>query len=165
MGFLGRPFKKQNPPAIDALQVSIDQLRLGLFVRLLAKYRSLIGEQQGRFLAAAIINTAIVEDPANPEATEYKAKNMALIQEEAEKLNLNDEFAEALSYLYAAESIVLTYRAKDRASERAKQIVHRASELSLHIPNTYDICGSDDFSQCVLAIAEYATAFVKTSPK
>ena len=63
-------------------------------------------------------------------------------------------------YLYAAQTLLLAIELRDPFSARAQELGERATELSILIPNTYDICGSGDARECVRAISEYASRFV-----
>jgi hypothetical protein len=88
---------------------------------------------------------------------------MGLVTKEAMKLHDNEVLAEACSYLYAAQTIYLAYLSHNPLSDRAIELGNRATELSMHIPNTYDLCGSNDINQCVIAIAKYAADFFGSS--
>lgn len=75
------------------------------------------------------------------------------------KLRLDPVLAEALSYLYAAPTLYLAYVTHNPFSERAQALGQRATQLSIHIPNTYELCGSGDANECIAAIASYALKF------
>ena len=68
MGFLNRIFRSSTTNRVKALDESISNLRLGIFGRLLRKYRKTHGETQGSLLCAAILNEALVEEPTNDDA-------------------------------------------------------------------------------------------------
>jgi ABC-type sugar transport system ATPase subunit len=71
------------------------------------------------------------------------------------------EIAKAFSYLYAAQTLYLVWLTKSPMSERALEMGRRATELSLYIPSTYDICGSADVVECIRAIMLFATDFLE----
>ncbi len=67
--------------------------------------------------------------------------------------------SEALSYLYAAQTLYLAFATRNPFSEEAEALGKRATKLSIHIPNTYELCGSGDANECIDAIASYALRF------
>jgi hypothetical protein len=144
------------------LDESITQLRVGVFSRLLKKYTPIFGEAQGKFLCAAILNEALLEDPGNNEAKKYLARNQDLVKSESLNLHTDTDLAEGLSYLYAAQTLYLAFATRNPFSERAAELGQRAADLSIYIPNTYDICGSGDANACILAISHYAISFVES---
>jgi len=147
------------------LETGYTNLKLGIFTRLVKKYRPLYGEQQANLLAVAVIHEALIVEPANTAGENYRANNRALIFDEAMRLNSDREIAEAFSYLYAARSFHLVRATGSVVSDQSVALVNRATELSLYIPSTYDLCGSDDFGTCIHAISEYASLFVESAPK
>jgi hypothetical protein len=83
------------------------------------------------------------------------------------KLHLDPALSEALSYLYAAQTLYPAYATRDPFSERSQVLGKRATKLLIHIPNTYELCGSSDGNECIAAIASYALKFFTAimSPK
>lgn len=134
-------------------------IRLAIFARLFRDYTKLLGKDKAKFLAVAVLNEAIVEEPSNSEAKQFYESNRSLIIEESLKLCQNKKLAEAFSYLYAAQIIYLAYTTRNPIPERATQLSDRATELSLYIANTYDICGNSNMNQCAKAIVKYASEF------
>ena len=161
MGFLNRIFRSSTTNRVKALDESISNLRLGIFGRLLRKYRKTHGETQGSLLCAAILNEALVEEPTNDDARRYLARHRDLIKVESLKLSHDADLAEAFSYLYAAQALYLSIATHSPFSERA-QILQRACALSLSIPNTYEICGTGDGNDCIVAIFRCAAGFVES---
>jgi hypothetical protein len=82
-----------------------------------------------------------------------------LVRKEAIGLVALAEIPEALSYLYAAITLLLAIRTRDPFSELSAQLGARATELSLNILSTYDICGSGDAIECIQEIAAFAMNF------
>ena len=117
------------------LEESVEKLRVGIFARLYESYIPNLGEHQAKFLAAAVLNEALLESPGNDEATHYYATHMTSILNNAMKLHLDPVLPEALSYLYAAQTLYLAYATRNPFSERTQALGKRATKLSIHIPN------------------------------
>ena len=147
--------------ALKLLDASIERLRAGIFGRLNQQYAARFGTES-QFLSAAILNEAVLEGPSNKKAEEFRAKNASLISDEAMKMHLNVDLAQGLSYLYAAQTLYLVWLTKSPFSARAQALGEKATELNIHIPSTFDICGSDDAMACIAAIYEYASDFVSS---
>ncbi len=146
------------------LQASYSNLQLGIFARLVAEYRPRYGAEDANFLAVAVVNEALLIKPATKDAENYLKRNMATVRSEAMDLRWNDVVAEAFSYLYASRTLYLTYATGKPISSEALKLGDRATELSLYIPNTYDICGSGDVFTCIRAIAEFSAAWLASAP-
>jgi hypothetical protein len=147
---------------LDLLDESIAKLRVGVLGRLLKKYIQTFGEAQGKFLCAAILNEALLEDSGSNEAKRYLVRHQDLVKSESLKLHADTELAEGLSYLYAAQTLYLAIATGNPFSERSAELGQQATDLSIYIPNAYDICGTGDANDCILAISRYATNFVKS---
>jgi len=79
MGFFKQLLGFERNPAWDVLDESIARLRLGIFARLFRKFSSVYGEDQGKFLAVAVMNSALLEDPTNDKARVYLTQNREFI--------------------------------------------------------------------------------------
>jgi hypothetical protein len=137
MGLLNRfltSVRAHQPPAVQSLRDSIAKLRIAIFARLLLKYADR-EEVERKFLAAAVFNEAILEPPGNKEAERYLARNRDLVTTEALKLTEDQELAEALSYLYAAQVLFYVYLTQRPVSEESMSLAERASELGLYVPS------------------------------
>lgn len=159
MEIISRIFDRFKDHTIELLEASIAQLRLGIFSRLSKKYFDDYGKQNGEFLSAAILNKILLEEPGNDEGKQYRENNNVLIEEELRKIPDDTIIADALSYLYAAQTLYLVYLTKEPFSKRAQELGEQATRLSVYIPDTYDICGSDNVQKCVLEIMKYASKF------
>jgi hypothetical protein len=142
-------FRKMGPEqkreALASLENSYLMIKVGIFAQLCVKYLPIYGKEQANFLAVAVTNEALLLAPANRDAETYLRKNRANITAEAMKLSLDPTMAKAFSYLYAVRTIYLTYATGSPSSRPVLELGKRATELSIYIPNTYDICGSGDF--------------------
>jgi hypothetical protein len=163
MSILDKLFGDSNSQSIEILEATIRQLRLGVFARLSKKYIPLHGKQNGEFLSAAILNEALLESPGNSDGEFYCSKNASLIEKELLQLASDPDIASALSYLYAAQTMHLVFVTSEPLSRRAQQLGEQATRLSIFIPNTYDICGSNDAKECIFAMGEYAAKFLEES--
>jgi hypothetical protein len=160
MGLLSKIFGSSKNQSIKLLEASIALLGLGIFSKLSKKYVPLHGKQKGEFLSTAIINGALLETPGNKEAEIFLQNNSPLVTQETLQLKSDPDIASALSYLYAAQTLFLVFETKEILSARSLELGKKASDLSIYIPNTFDICGSDDAIQCIQAIWEYAKTFM-----
>jgi len=159
MGILSKIFGNSKKQTIELLEASITQLRLGLFSKLFKIYNPIYGKQDGEFLSAAILNNVLLEKPGNINSENFYRNNVELIEEKLQELSSNRIIAEALSYLYAAQTLYLVFITKNPYSKQAQELGEQANKLSIYIPNTYDICGSDNIHECVLEIMRYASRF------
>ena len=151
--------------SLTLLETGYSNLKLGVFARLVKKFDPVHGAKRASLLAVAVIHEALVVEPANTDGEFFRANNSALISSEALRLSSDDQLAEAFSYLYAARSFQLIQATGSLISGQSAALLNQATELSLYVPNTYDLCGSDDFHACVRAICEYASRFMESAPK
>ncbi len=161
MGFFSKIFSDSNKQNIKLLEATITQLRVGIFSRLSKKYIPVYGKQNGEFLSVAILNEALIENPTNEEAENYCRNNKLLINEEVLQLSFDPVISEAFSYLYAAQTLLLVFLTREPFSKRSQELGEQASRLGIYIPNTFDICGSDNAQECIFAIMEYSTKYLK----
>ncbi len=159
MGIISKILDSFKDRTIELLEASIAQLRLGIFSRLSKKYFDNYGKQNGEFLSAAILNKILLEEPGHDEGKQFRENNNVLIEEELLKIPDDEVIVNALSYLYAAQTLYLVYLTKEPFSKRAQELGEQATRLSIYIPNTYDICGSDNVQECVLEIMKYSSKF------
>jgi hypothetical protein len=163
MGLLGRLLRKSQPPSGKLLEDSITRLRVGLFARLWKRYTPAYGGDQAKFMSVAILNEALAEEPTSQEAGLFRSRNGDLISREAMTLTLDTQMAQGLSYLYAAQTLLLVFMTRNPFSEAAQLLCQRANDLKIYIPNTYDICGSGDAQDCILAISAFSISFLNES--
>lgn len=158
MSFLGKLFGGRTSP-VAVLVDSITQLQVGILTNLIVEYRSLVAQSDVTLLAAAVLSEAVLEPPISMEAGDFSRAHSALVREETLKLGRNAGVADALSYLYAAKTLHLAIVTRNPLSEEAERLGGRATELGVYIPNTYDICGSGDATECIHAIGEFAKKY------
>jgi hypothetical protein len=150
----------------ELLDKSIDFLCLGIFRYLLKKkYAPVYGEKMAKFWAAAVLNTILLQPPSNNEAQDFYRKNQEKILQDAVNINKDEELATATSYLYAAKTISLAATTKNIYSERSQELGQQATRLGIYIPNTYDICGTDNMGDCIKSIDSFAKAFLNKNSK
>ena len=138
-----------------SLQDSATQLRLAVFSLLVERYAVSLGHDDAGELAVGIMNHALLEQPT-PQALAYERRYKGRIKREAQELWSDAQISEALSYLYAA--LIMQAAVMERApiTNRGVELANRATQLLLHVPNTYEICGTADAKDCIPAIAQYA---------
>ena len=163
MNIFGKLFGHSNSQDIEILEATIAQLRVGVFARLSQKYIPVFGKQNGELLSAAILNEALLEGPGNADGEIYRRQNASLIEDESLQVASDPDIATALSYLYAAQTMYLVYLTQEPLSKRAQDLGEQAAYLSISVPNTYDICGSNDAKECILKMGELAAQFLKES--
>jgi len=159
MRIISRIFGHSQNQIIELLEASISQLKAGIFAKLSKKYIMVYGKEKGELLSAGIINNAFLENQGNKKAEIFFQDNLSLIEKESLNISKNTEINRAFSYLYAAETIYQAFITKELLSNRSRELGERATLLSINIPNTYDICGSNNIHECVIAIMEYASKF------
>ena len=144
------------------LEAAIERLQIGIALSLSTEYTVRFEPQSpgdALLLANCILSYATVMPPIGSRAKVYEATHRELIVEEAMRLSQLKEVAEPFSYLYAGVTLLLAIRTKNSFSELATQLCDRATELSLDIPNTYDLCGSADAVQCIQAIGNFSVRY------
>jgi hypothetical protein len=156
MGLFNKIFASSNKQPVELLQASITLLRQRVFSELLKKYVSSHGKQHGEFLSDAVLNEVLLEPPRDYEAEKFLRNNSTLIIYESLQLKSDPHIASMLSYLYAAETLLLNFQTKEILSTRFMGLGNKAAELSIRIPTTFDICGNDDAINCIQAIWKYA---------
>ena len=162
MGLFKKIFGSEKPHELEIIEKSIEFLRLGIFAYLYNnKYIAKYGEKEATFWAAAVMNTLVMEDATNDEGKRFYSKYKDEILEEAQQVHKDHELSSAASYLYAAQTIYIAAVTKHPFSEKAKEIGTQATRLGIYIPNTYDICGSNDMTKVVYSIADFSKEFLE----
>lgn len=150
-----------HPEPAAILSEAIERLQAGILTNLTLLYGSRLPPTEALLLANCVLNYAMRMEPLGAEAQSYQESHGDLGREEAMRLSSEPEVAEALSYLYAAITLHLAIRTGQPLSQQAFEVGQRATELSLYIPNTYDICGSGDALKCIQAIRTFAQDYLR----
>lgn len=141
------------------LEEAIERLQIGIAMNLAMEYGSRLQPglpNEGILLANCVLSYATAMSPIGEPAQHFEKSHSDLVRRQALELEELAEPAQALSYLYAAITLLLAIRTRDPYSEQANQLGDRAAELSLAIPSTYDISGSGDAAKCIQAISAFA---------
>ena len=149
----------RRPTSVTILNDAIERLQIGIAMNLILDYKTRLKFQSPSdavLLANCVLSYATAMNPIGESAKQHGKKHADLVRDEALRLAVPAKVAEALSYLYAAITLLLAIRTRDPFSESSTQLGARATELSLYIPNTYDICDSGDAVECIQAIATFA---------
>ena len=156
-------FDEQTAKKLDYV---INTLHAGVFRRLHKHYQPIYGDD-AKYLCGQILNEALVEEPDNDAAMNYKAKNHGLILKEARTLISDPDAKKAISYLYTAQVLRLQMSAlsggNSLALARISDLTKRAAELSIEIPNTTEVFDKGGTYSCAYALAEYAEQFAKAN--
>ncbi len=143
------------------LEEAIERLQFSIVTDLVVDYstRLRLGRpSEAPILANCVLSYATAMNPVGDPAKEYYKKHAELVRKRALELAELPRVAESLSYLYAAITLLLAIRTRNPFSELCIQLGARATELSLYVPNTFDICGSGDALECIKGIAAFADA-------
>jgi hypothetical protein len=146
---------------LGLLARSEQNLSLGIFAQLRKRYSFGRSEQDCNLLCAAIVNLLAAHSPANRDGEQFLARNRDAVEHAALELPHDDVLAKAISYLYAAMIVRFSIETAQPVSSQAAEILEFANRLGFYIPNTIDICGSNNVEDCVLAIDKYAREFAK----
>ena len=157
MGFFKNMFSPKLSPE-QILVESIESLQLSLLCELMSHYNSRF-PADSHSLADCVLTHAMCVEPTGEDAKQYYLKQQKLVLSEASQIYSNPPVAEAFSYLYAALILNCAIKTHNPFSEPAALLSNRAPELSIDIPNTYDICGTGDALDCINAISAYSKAY------
>lgn len=150
---------RSGSETVTMLEEAIERLQIGIVMQLTLEYSGrlrLVPPAEAVTLASCVLSYATAMDPIGEQALQYQRKHGELVRTQAQQLAAFDDVAEALSHLYAAITLLLAIRTRNPFSELSSQLGARATELSLCIPSTYDICGSGDAVECIQAIATFS---------
>jgi hypothetical protein len=156
VGFFNNLFVTRKNSAKEVLTAAESQLRLCLFAHLYERYSAIYGQEEGKFWTAAVINEILLETTTNEAAKTFLKEHEQAVQDESFCYNLGDRCAEIVSYLAAADTLLLAIETGSPMSKRATELGEHLSRLNFYIPNTHDICGSGDALECIRTINEYA---------
>lgn len=152
---------KLRAATAELLERSVTRMRFILYFLLKDFYSQQGYGDEAVMLSCAIVNYAVAEDPGNDKAKQYKAQKHELIRSEAAKICFQTPDAvQVLPYLYAAELLnrnilMLSGGDKKWAMDKISELIERATELGVSIPNQYEICGKPDAYSCAQAIAAF----------
>jgi hypothetical protein len=119
-------------------------------------YSTAFGDQT-KFLCAAILNHALVEQPGNDEAKQFSQANSSLIEEEAQKISADPDLARAFSILYS----FLLIRIGPKNPAKSTILTMQASNLDLFIRSAREICPTDNALKFLMFLDQYAESLFK----
>src|SRR6266850_7059314 len=160
MGFFRNLFRPRQLPAATLVE-AIEHLQMAILAKLTANYSSRFPPSEALALADCVLTHTILIDPLGDDAKQYYQGHRQFVCDEAAQLSANADVAEAFSYLFAALTIHIAIQTRDPLSELAAQLSNRATELSIYIPSTYDICGTGDAATCIAAISSFAGNYTR----
>ena len=162
MRWFGKASQRKVDP-VSSLTESIERLQAGIVTNLTVAYSTTTSPAESVLLATSVVSYAMAVEPPETNAARFSATNRDLVKAKSGELAGNETVAQAASYLYAALTILIAIRSRDPLSEAAQTLGSRATELSIHVPNTYDICGSDDALECIAAIHSYSQTYLNSA--
>lgn len=139
------------------------KLRLGIFRLLDAKYRPSFGDQS-KFLCVGIMNGLLLEPPSNEDARRFSEVNKGLIEQESMTLHLDPRLSRAISFLYMLTLI----RLGTNSPERSGNLAERASELSIVMLSTDEVCQPrgisvvEDATELLAVVDQYASELLES---
>ena len=160
MKWFGKKATEKADPVAE-LTHAIERLQAGILTNLTVAYSSRMPPTDALPLAMCVLSYTMLVAPVGDSAKVFQANNAALVQAEALKLSDDEGVRTALSYLYASLTMLIAIRTRNPLSDAALHLGNRATEFSIHIPNTYDICGSDDAITCIAALSTYAKNYAR----
>jgi len=159
---------KVQQDVAGACEYADESLRLGLFSLLVDRHASRYPDEKTNFLSAAVLNAILAEEPTNQEGRRYLEERKDLIALEAGRVYEDSKLVRACSSLYAVQIICWNFQAGRAAAfgkspiptgNRSMELVQRASQLRIHIPNTYELCGTEDAIDSIVALCRIAAEF------
>lgn len=162
MGWFRSAGPKATDPVTD-LREAIEHLQAGIVTNLTAEYSSRVPPKEALTMAMCALSYAMAVDPIGEEAQAFHSQYPEVVLREASALADNGRVRPALSNLYAGLTILSAIQTRDPFSAAAAELGERATSLSVYIPNTYDICGSEDALQCIAALHSYAKQYLAES--
>lgn len=163
LGIFKSRARKTREAALGLLARSEKNLRLGIFAQLRKIYSAGRSQQDCNLLCAAIVNEIAGDRPTNKDCEHFSPKNRDEIEKSALELQHDELFANAASYLYAAMTIRLSIETAPPVSPEPAEVLEIANRLGFYIPYTFDICGSNNAEDCILAIDKYACEFARSA--
>jgi len=163
MGLLSRILGRKPGP-VTTLEEAIERLQIGITTNLITHYSTQLKLKptEAVLLANCVLSYAIAMDPIGEPAQQYQKKHSEFVRKQALELAALADVAQPLSYLYAAITLLLAIRTRNPFSELSSQLGARATELSLYIPNTYDICGTGDAAGCIQEINDFSVNYQRS---
>lgn len=156
MGLFNRIFGGQSRE-LGLLVEAIERLQIGIVILLCLEYNKhnpRIKSGEELVLSSCVLSYATLMQPDREEVRQYFARYGSFVRSESLKLHTHPQLAEALSCLYAALTLFLVKKTGNPFA--ARDLATRASELSLYIPNTFDLCGTGSSTESIAAISRYA---------
>jgi hypothetical protein len=163
LGIFRSKAAKLREAALGLLARSEQNLLLGIFAQLRKTYSSGRSEQDCNLLCAAIVNKILGQSPTNKDGEQFLAGNRDAVEQAALELQHDELLATTVSYLYAAIIVRLSIETAQPGFTQSAEIQELANRFGFYIPNTFDICGSNNVEDCIVAIDKYAREFVRSA--
>jgi hypothetical protein len=161
MGLFDRFSKRPSDQYITMLDSAIAQIRAGLRARFSLVFERSYPKRDAELMAETILGFAMMERPLTQEAAQFATDNRLHVTSEARRVLLEPELAKAMAYLYAARCMRITFDTKNPVAMRIVDLGNQASFLTIAIPSTVEICGTEDAVQCIIALSKFSGAFAQ----
>jgi len=159
MGLFDRFSKRPSDQYINLLDSAIAQLRNGIHTHLCRYYIRFSPKHDAELMSTAILSFALTERPLDQQAASFLSDKREQVRSESRRLATDPEISKAMAYLYAAQSMRMTFDTKSPLGMRIIDLGNQASVLAIAIPSTVEICGVEDNVQCIIAISRFASGF------
>lgn len=108
MGLLDflNPRKKAEQQLIQKINQATNAVKLGLYARLVDRYRKLHQLDFAKYLAAAVTNEALSHPPSNEQGREFVDRNRPLIEQELLALGKDMDIRRVLTETIRARALV-----------------------------------------------------------
>ena len=155
MGTFEIDFAQQIP----TIESGIANIKLGVFTKLSRNYRKTAGPDQAVPLAFCVIRGIFFDPISQPTLEEYAQRNAKVVEEKIKAAFSDKELAQAIPLVYAVRIMVLGWQTHNPFNDNANQIVARATEHGIEIPNITQEWGSN----AIVKFFQYSTSFVNSS--
>ncbi len=88
------------------LQHAVDMVKVGMYERLLVEYKARHEAEFAGFLAAAVTNEALSDEPSNEEGQHFLNENRALIETELRSLSHDQYLCHVLTQTMRARAVI-----------------------------------------------------------
>jgi len=127
---------------MPVVECGISSIKLGIFTRLSRKFRRAYDSEHVIPLAFCVMHTIFGDPIQQPTFRAFSESNSELIEREIRNAFAEEEVAGAIVLAYAAQIIAVGWETCDPFNPTASQLVERATENGMEIPNIVQMWGA-----------------------